>query len=495
MVTCSGVPVNNVIETEAGKKWKYRAELTGSGTVTVVAAFASNTDCGVAAQKEIAFPKGIEMSYELSAKCEETTPVRFYFTSGAAPYELTFDDWASSFTVNENNVATEYPSIAAGQYTIKIKDVNGCLHEQEMNIPGPIKAEALLGDAGITDATCAGVADGSILFNLGNNRYNFWWKDNSQTDEEKTGEYGRTNLEAGEYEVEISYSSELDVEKCPVIETIVVDAANTINVTITGEDVYCPDSEVMLMGSIEMNPVKDAFTAEWVRIDGTPEQWKNEGLKFPATEGTVTLTASIKVGNKTCTANDEFEVKLSTPEAIDFGVIDPVIYVPDDADFGELNVVAPEGDRQWASEPQGYTVDDTAFPMVLLPRPNQEYLLTLTVADENGCPSVGRIRVDIATGFFIPNAITPNLDGINDTWKFRNLEKYTGYYDVQVAVFNRGGSQVYAASHYSNDTAWDGCRSGQDLPIGTYHYVVRLVPKTTSGGKLRIITGSITIIR
>jgi gliding motility-associated-like protein len=84
----------------------------------------------------------------------------------------------------------------------------------------------------------------------------------------------------------------------------------------------------------------------------------------------------------------------------------------------------------------------------------------------------------------IPNAFTPNNDGINDTWDIKYLNIYT---NATIEVFNRLGVKVYSSKGYT--IPWDGKFDGKSLPFGVYYYIID--PKT--GAKK--ITGSLTIIR
>lgn len=84
----------------------------------------------------------------------------------------------------------------------------------------------------------------------------------------------------------------------------------------------------------------------------------------------------------------------------------------------------------------------------------------------------------------VPNAFSPNGDGINDTWKIRYLESYPG---ATVEVYDRYGQLVFRSQGY--DKEWDGIYNGQPLPVATYYYIIN--PK--NGRK--IVTGSVTIIK
>lgn len=117
------------------------------------------------------------------------------------------------------------------------------------------------------------------------------------------------------------------------------------------------------------------------------------------------------------------------------------------------------------------------------------------IACMNRCDTaVASVVIDLPAGeereFDYPNAITPNGDGVNDTFFIDDLEENRDQYpNSQLVVFNRWGEVIYEAQPYNND--WDGRnRKGQDLPQGTYYFVLRL-----NLGTGNIITGDITILK
>lgn len=85
--------------------------------------------------------------------------------------------------------------------------------------------------------------------------------------------------------------------------------------------------------------------------------------------------------------------------------------------------------------------------------------------------------------FFVPNVFTPGANG-NNLWVIEGLEKFP---NVRVTVFNRWGSKVFESK--GSYKFWDGMLNGQELPVGTYYYVI----ETMQGKKPK--EGSVTIIR
>ncbi|MDB5007180.1 MAG: beta-propeller fold lactonase family protein [Mucilaginibacter sp.] len=84
----------------------------------------------------------------------------------------------------------------------------------------------------------------------------------------------------------------------------------------------------------------------------------------------------------------------------------------------------------------------------------------------------------------IPNAFTPNGDGINDTWNIKNLESYP---NCLMEIYNRYGEKVYSSIGYG--IPWDGTYRGASLPAGTYYYIIDL--KVNS----KVLSGYVAIIR
>ena len=83
---------------------------------------------------------------------------------------------------------------------------------------------------------------------------------------------------------------------------------------------------------------------------------------------------------------------------------------------------------------------------------------------------------DAHLAIFIPNAITPNGDGINDSWNIRDVDAYP---NTIIEIFNRQGQKVFYSSGYLK--SWDGTFRGTQLPSGTYYYFIKNDAKTISG--------------
>ncbi len=126
------------------------------------------------------------------------------------------------------------------------------------------------------------------------------------------------------------------------------------------------------------------------------------------------------------------------------------------------------------------------------PLKNTSYQILIT--DINGCQTEASaaVRVERRENIFIPNAFSPNNDGVNDV-----LMVYSGN-EVEVVrsfrIINRWGSLVYNAENFKpNDPAygWDGFVSGQRERSGVYIYLAELV---LVDGTSLLISGDVALV-
>jgi gliding motility-associated-like protein len=124
--------------------------------------------------------------------------------------------------------------------------------------------------------------------------------------------------------------------------------------------------------------------------------------------------------------------------------------------------------------------------MIATPKvsPVNDIEYTLIVTSFDGCVDSSHVLVTVLKKPIIPNAFSPNGDGINDTWVLKYLDSYPG---AEISVFNRYGQLVYHSINYP--TPWDGTYNGKPLPVATYYWIVN--PKN---GRAQT-SGSVTIIR
>jgi gliding motility-associated-like protein len=128
---------------------------------------------------------------------------------------------------------------------------------------------------------------------------------------------------------------------------------------------------------------------------------------------------------------------------------------------------------------------------------SQSGLYSVEVTLPGGCLAYGSATVTIDyCELLIPEAVTPNGDGMNDTWYIENLESYP---NSTVQIVNRWGAVVFESDDYKND--WDGTSQngmnigGDELPEGTFYYVLRIGGDEASKFYHKVYTGYIYLKR
>jgi gliding motility-associated-like protein len=105
---------------------------------------------------------------------------------------------------------------------------------------------------------------------------------------------------------------------------------------------------------------------------------------------------------------------------------------------------------------------------------------SVTVTNEYNCSSTDEIVVTVDIG--VPNFITPNGDGYNDTWEIPALDDAI---NADIRIFDRFGKLII--SYKGSDPGWDGTADGRLVSPDTYWYIIDL----KDGSKP--LKGSITV--
>jgi gliding motility-associated-like protein len=137
-------------------------------------------------------------------------------------------------------------------------------------------------------------------------------------------------------------------------------------------------------------------------------------------------------------------------------------------------------------------ISDSLNPghIYILPPGETTYNVKLTVTDSFGCKSVAVRKTTIYSSCFIavPNAFTPNNDGLNDLFHVLNAVKATNLHFI---VFNRWGQVVFETDNWKK--GWDGKLSGSVCSSGVYVWYLRYTDRDTQ--KKREMKGTVVLIR
>lgn len=144
-----------------------------------------------------------------------------------------------------------------------------------------------------------------------------------------------------------------------------------------------------------------------------------------------------------------------------------------------------DGPTNSSWSPQGTLSDPNIADPIATPDANTTYYYSFTTPD--GCVYSDFVRVYVRPELLVTNTLTPNEDGINDTWAIRGIQYYP---TATVDVFDRWGQRVFHSVGYGNEKVWDGTLLGTRLPEGVYYYYIDLKSGDDSG-----YAGYVTILR
>ncbi|HYW95558.1 MAG TPA: gliding motility-associated C-terminal domain-containing protein [Bacteroidales bacterium] len=356
--------------------------------------------------------------------------------------------WSTGETSQSVNVKDE------GSYTVRAISDQGCMSQPSE--PVSVIVNDRLPKPVITLSGPTVICDGQSLQMTGPQAASYLWSTGAGTQTIAVDS-------PGSYTLVITNSDGIQsLESDPVVVTVYQNPEPRIE---TG-DVSCFDGSDG-SASVTITNGQSPYAFNW--SDGSTTQTIS-GL--PAGDLSVTVTDTHGCSG-TATASIGQPGKLTIS-----GAIIPAS-CPEAAD-GSIAVSASGG-----ISPYGFAWNEDNYPgeekMNLEPG-----TYAVTVTDANGCSAAESFVVgyDDELCLRIPEIITPNNDGLNDTWMIEGLGLFP---DVVVEVYDRWGKRVFYSHGYNQP--WDGTWNGIELPMESYHFVIDL-----KNGRQPVI-GNITIVR
>ncbi len=357
-----------------------------------------------------------------------------FVTGGVSPYTYAWSNGQSSQDID---------SLSAGSYTLTVTDANGCTSISGGTINEPSTSVNI--SYTVDSVSCYRGNDGHIRVDItgGTTPYQLQWADSLFLLNIKGNDI--YNLTTGEYEMIVT-----DANGCMSSALIFVPQPDSLTLDLIKTDALCFGSE-------------DGSVTTYVQGGTTPYQYLwTDSATTPNRDNIGANTYQVTVTDaKGCTVTGA--IKVEQP---------PVIWAT--TDFKEVSC-REETDGSLTLIPQGgvggYIINwsngESKETIENLPTGNY----TAIYEDANGCKdtAVFNLYGNDQVCIQLSNTITPNDDGINDTWIIDGIEHYP---NVSVKVFNEWGREVFTSSGLY--TAWDGTFNGKPLPGGTYYYIIDL---------------------
>jgi len=209
---------------------------------------------------------------------------------------------------------------------------------------------------------------------------------------------------------------------------------------------------------------------------------------FPES-GTYPITGRIFDAKTTCSNSVSYQVKVNAKPQADFYFspqkpvegIDEVVFT--NASIGEEQTkwnwfFHDEYKSKFQSENISYKFDNSGL-----------YTIAMVVTNKWNCAdtAIRTIQVETDFGMYIPNAFTPNNDGLNDEFKpvIRSAQKYN------LKIFDRWGDLIFESNE--TEKGWDGTnRGGVNSKGGVYAWMIEVA---TLQGESKSLSGHVTLLR
>ncbi|MFD2915177.1 choice-of-anchor L domain-containing protein [Psychroserpens luteus] len=339
-------------------------------------------------------------------------------------------------------------------------------------------------DITVEAGTAACIGEQVILETQAPSVAHVWYKDNFQIDGETSNVLVVT--EDGTYTAQIIFSPSCIISDEIVVEFLPLPIANTppdlIGCSIGNDTAVfnLPDNDLPILGDTQ-SPNDFTVTYHFTEqnaIDGI------DPLTSPYTSESDPQTIYALVTNNVsgCENTTSFNLVLGIePETTfteDFNYeVCPDAVVPINIEATPVNYDASQVSINWF-----YAFDASATPELI----TGENGLTLPVLEggiytievsfnDTGCTSSQSQEVIELESCFIPQGISPNGDGMNDSFDLSNFRV------TRLEIFNRYGTSVFEKSNYVDE--WVGQSSeGDELPVGTYFYAVDFEDRESETG-------------
>ena len=388
-------------------------------------------------------------------------------SGGTAPYTYT---WFPS--VGNGNAAS---NLGAGAYNIIISDINNCIDTFNLTItePDPLAFNTsgdtviCLGEYVVLTAT----ANGGI------SPYSFTWD---------PGAFNASSITVSPEETSIYTASVTDANGCKAESAPITVTVHHLPVVSFTAD---PESGCAPLCVLFNNKTPDTDIVTWSFGDG------QTGIGTSITHcytdpGTYTV-ALVVASDKGCidTLFAPGLIKVFPNPVADFSttpphsaaVSSPVLF--NDQSTGAThwfwNFGSPEGNNSTS------TLKDPTFSYVII----GTYTVSLHVTSDKGCTDSISHTIIIEPEFtlYIPNAFTPDNDGVNDFFAPKGAE----FSDFEMEIFNRWGERIYHTTDI--DRPWNGRTNNEnEIQQGVYVYKIRV---KDFKDEIHYYVGNVTLIK
>ncbi len=358
------------------------------------------------------------------------------------------EDCAEPLTYNWSTASTNDTVVVhqSGMYYVSITDSIGCFGTANYNV---LKPDPIVPIPQISDVKCFGENSGDILLDVSGGKppYIIQWNNDFM------GPH-LDSLFSGNYSVTIT-----DLNSCTASFEFFVDQPfDSIHANIVISHPLCVENS---FGSCIIEP-QGGVPPYFANVFN--ENYYSTGLIHDSLSPGEYSFQIIDANN--CSFEHNFNIEYPDSIFVDLiSIQNPSCFGKNDG-FFEIYVTG--GQKPYTFELNGVNSQNSQFNNLYA----GEY--SVIVRDANNCSYLFddiyiEDNQDLLCYIIIPNAFTPNGDGINDLWEIDNIEVFS---EATIKVFNRWGQELWYG--YKNNIKWDGFFNAERLPAGPYLYIIDL---------------------
>lgn len=291
---------------------------------------------------------------------------------------------------------------------------------------------------------------------------------NSTTDVSTEKEPSFTYPDTGTYTVELLVNPG---STCPDSITRLVKVYPKFHAAFTDSGSKCPGSELKFIDQ-SSSTIKPIISWKWDFGDGDSTYDQNPKHTYIAGGIYNVILISENVRNCVDTVMKQIFVENFVPFAGD----DTIIVKGEQVHFNAT------GGIQYTWLPPDHLSDTNIYNPVGYFPDTGHYTYFLHVVSPYGCEGndTMSVRVVNQAAFLVPNAFTPDGDGVNDYFKpvsvgYRNLRYFR--------VFNRWGQNVYYTTEL--ELGWDGTYKSKKADLGTYYWEISYTDRFGTTGFMK----------
>ncbi len=476
-------------------------------------------------------------------------------SEGAVPGGNFRVEWGNG-RLEDNVTSLTLDGLCAGNNIITVTDDNGCVQTNIVNVPGPVPVEIDPNNTTIIDVTCNGDTNGSVTISAkgGTGPYNYFWPQQNvtgstinnlspgnipvqitdarncrldtfivineppllivQVDPTLISNIGCSGINDGQIGVIVeggntgakNYKWSHGGSDGPIASGL---APGTYTVTVTDSKGCLATASYTLsepepIVAVIPTPDEPACFGQTTFLSvSSATGGSGRGYTFSVDNGPVTpIGGSIPVlaGIRQIVVFDDKGCSFQT--SITIRQPDPVeVILPEviEIDLGDTINLDPEvisalniNSYDWTNG-NSLSCSNCLNPAAF---PSNSTNYRLLVTDANGCTASGTVRVQVNKRryVFIPDAFTPNGDGLNDIFSI-----FTGKGVAEIEsfrIYNRWGALLYQqdfiAPELSAETGWDGRFNGEMMDMGIFIYTASI---RFQDGTVLLYRGEVTLIR